>query len=135
VCICFNLHTVRNFLRGIAQLDVGDVTIRTYVGYFKVIAYVPHSVVKGLLAQQDCLGVRGKWVSKIQEYDLEIEPTMIMKGHGLEMMLVEGSEKALGMNCFDMVFAILKELGNLDWYFDIIYFFKFFSYPEHLTDH
>jgi hypothetical protein len=27
VCICFNLHTVRIFLRGIAQLDAGDVTI------------------------------------------------------------------------------------------------------------
>jgi hypothetical protein len=27
VCICFNLYTVRKFLCGIAQLDVGDVTI------------------------------------------------------------------------------------------------------------
>jgi hypothetical protein len=28
MCICFNLHTVRIFLCGIAQLDVGDVTFK-----------------------------------------------------------------------------------------------------------
>ena len=48
---------------------------RTYVGYSKVVGYVPHSVVKDILSQQDCLGIRGKLVSKIQEYDLEIKPT------------------------------------------------------------
>jgi hypothetical protein len=36
--------------------------------------------VKDILAQHDCLGVRGKWVSKIQEYDLEIKPTKLVKG-------------------------------------------------------
>ena len=40
---------------------------RTYVGYSKIIGYVPHFVVKDILAQKDCLGIRGKWVSKIQE--------------------------------------------------------------------
>jgi hypothetical protein len=57
-----------------------------YVGYSKVVGYVPHPAVKDILAQQDCLGVRGKWVSKIQEYDLEIKPTKLIKGQGLAQM-------------------------------------------------
>ena len=56
---------------------------RTYIGYSKVVGYVPHSVVKAILSQQDCLGIRGKWVSKIQEYDLEIKPTKLIKAHDL----------------------------------------------------
>ena len=60
---------------------------RTYVGYSKIVCYVPHSVVKDILCQRDFLGKRGKWVSKIQEYDLEIKPTKLIKGQGLTKML------------------------------------------------
>ena len=38
------------------------------------------------MSQQDCLGIRAKWVSKIQEYDLEIKPTKLIKGQGLANM-------------------------------------------------
>ena len=51
------------------------------------------------MSQQDCLGIRGKWVSKIQEYDLEIKPTKLIKGQGLAKMLTQGNEKALGIIC------------------------------------
>jgi hypothetical protein len=53
---------------------------RNYVGYNKIKAYVPYPTVKDVLSQQDCMGTRGKWVSKFQEYDLEIKPTKIIKG-------------------------------------------------------
>ena len=68
---------------------------RTYVGYSKKIGYVPHSAIKDILAQKDCLGIRGKWVSKIQEYGLEIRPTKLIKGQGLAKMLTESNEKEL----------------------------------------
>ena len=51
-----------------------------YIGYSKVIGYVHHVVLKYIFFQQDCLGIRGKWVSKIQEYDLKIRPTKLIKG-------------------------------------------------------
>jgi hypothetical protein len=70
---------------------------RVYVGYSKIVGYVPHSTVKDILAQQDCLGVRGKWFSKIQEYDLEIKPTKLVKGQGLAQMLAKGNERALDL--------------------------------------
>jgi hypothetical protein len=37
---------------------------RVYIGYSRVVGYVPHPAVKDILGQQYCLGVRGKWVSK-----------------------------------------------------------------------
>jgi hypothetical protein len=38
---------------------------RNYVSYNKIKAYVPYPAVKDVLLQQDCMGTRGKWVSKI----------------------------------------------------------------------
>ena len=72
---------------------------RTYIGYSKVIGYVPHATVNDILSQQDCLRIRGTWVSKIQEYDLEIKPTKLIKGHGLAKMLTQTNEKAIDMIC------------------------------------
>ena len=72
---------------------------RTYGGYSKIIGYVPHAAVKDTMSQRDCLGIRGKWVSNIQEYDLEIKPTKLIKGQGIANMLTQGNEKALGNIC------------------------------------
>jgi hypothetical protein len=55
----------------------------SYVGYNKIITFVSYLAIKDVLAQQDCLGVRGEWVSNIQEYDMEIKPTKIIKWQGL----------------------------------------------------
>jgi hypothetical protein len=38
---------------------------RSYVGYNKIKSYFPYLVVKDVLSQQDFLGIRQKWVSKI----------------------------------------------------------------------
>ena len=42
---------------------------RTYLVYSKIIGCVPHAAVKDIMSPKDCIGIRGKWVSKIQEYD------------------------------------------------------------------
>lgn len=42
---------------------------RVYVGYYRKIAFVPHSVVKDILTQVNFLGARAMWVSNIQEYN------------------------------------------------------------------
>ena len=38
-------------------------------------------------------------MAKIQEYDLEIKPTKLIKGQCLAQMLTESNEKALDMVC------------------------------------
>lgn len=82
------------------------------MGYSKIIAYVPHLVVKDILAQQDCLSIRGKWVSRTPEYDMESLPTKLINGQGLAQMLTEGNESALDMEkpngVLEMVFTIME---------------------------
>jgi hypothetical protein len=70
---------------------------RNYIGYNKIKAYVPYPTIKDVLSQQYCMGTRGKWVSKIQEYDLEIQPTKIIKEQGLSQMLAESNQEAIQM--------------------------------------
>eukprot|EP00253_Pinus_taeda_P004425 PITA_04425 len=78
---------------------------KTYVGYSKIIAFVPHSAIKDILTQTNFLGTCARWVTKIQEYDLEIRPTKLVKGQGLAQMLTEGSvvdRKSTSEFCFSL---------------------------------
>jgi len=47
---------------------------RIYILYSHVISYVPSVVVKDILTQEGLEGKRGKWISNILEYDIEINP-------------------------------------------------------------
>jgi hypothetical protein len=71
---------------------------RTYVLHSKVIAYVPTNSTKDILVQSDSDGKRGRWLAKIQEFDLEIKPTRLVKGQGLEKLLAESNFRALRIN-------------------------------------
>jgi hypothetical protein len=71
---------------------------RVYVLHSKIIAYVPSAYVKDILIQPNIDGRRSKWIAKILEFDLEINPTKIIKGQGLAKLLVETNCKALGVN-------------------------------------
>jgi hypothetical protein len=73
-------------------------SFRTYVLHSKVIAYVPTSVVNDILVQEDSDGKRGRWLAKIQEFDLEVKMTKLVKGQGLAKLLVESNFRALGIN-------------------------------------
>jgi hypothetical protein len=72
---------------------------RTYVLHSKIIAYVPTSAVKDILVQPDSDGKRGRWLAKIQEFDLEVKPTKLIKGQGLAKLLAESNLRALDINC------------------------------------
>jgi hypothetical protein len=71
---------------------------RVYVLHSKAIAYVPSSSVKEILVQPDIDGRRSKWIAKILEFDLEINPTKLVKGQGLARLLAESNCKDLGVN-------------------------------------
>lgn len=55
-------------------------------------------VLKYILVQGDSEGKRGKWITKIQEYDIDIKPTKLIKGQGLDKILSEANCQALGIN-------------------------------------
>jgi hypothetical protein len=71
---------------------------RTYVFHSKIIAYVPTSSIKDILVQLDSDGRRGWWLTKIQEFDLEIKLTKLINSQGLAKLLAESNYIALGIN-------------------------------------
>jgi hypothetical protein len=121
---------------------------RTYVLHSKIIAYVSSSSVKDILVQPDNDGRRGRWLAKIQEFDLEVKPTKIIKGQGLAKLLAESNLKALGINQLQENEGFL-EIDELDvtpptteiqdkfsasfWYRDIISYLLTLRCPSELT--
>jgi hypothetical protein len=71
---------------------------RTYVLHSKIIAYMPSSYVEDILVKPDNDGRRGKWLAKIQEFDLEFKPTKIIKGQGLAKLQAKSNLRVLGIN-------------------------------------
>jgi hypothetical protein len=103
-----------------------------------VIGYVPNSTVKDVLSQSEGLGSRGRWIAKIQEYDLEIKPTKLVKGQGLAKMLTKGNKKALGMICHNNNQEFppnLLKLEQVERYEDIIFYLGNLTCPSHLVGH
>jgi hypothetical protein len=108
---------------------------QTYVRYNKIIAFVPYPIVNDVLSQQDCLGSRGKWVSQMMEYDLEINPTKIIKIQGLEKMMTESNQEAIEVGQNDQFNIIVSDIENNEWYSHIIYYLKKLTCPDHLVEH
>jgi hypothetical protein len=105
---------------------------RVYVLHSKIVAYVPSASVKEILIQPDIDGRRSKWIAKIMEFDLEINPIKLVKGQGLARFLDESNCKALGFNFMksenqqaklaDKSCHVSPKLAECTWYKDIIYF-------------
>jgi hypothetical protein len=108
----------------------------------KFITYVPSASVKEILIQPNIDGRRSKWISKILEFDLEINPTKLVKGQGLARLLVESNYKALGVNFInnysenqqaelsDEDPQVTPPLARCTWYKDIIFFLQKLQPPD-----
>ena len=51
-----------------------------YILHSHIVAYGPSDVVKSILTQTDPEGKRDKWIFFLLEYDLDINPTKLVKG-------------------------------------------------------
>lgn len=69
-------------------------SFRMYVLQSEITTFVPTTAVKEILVQGDNEGKRGRWIAKIQEYELEIKPTKLIKGKGLAKILSESNFQA-----------------------------------------
>ena len=58
----------------------------------------PPVLLKDILVQPNSVGTRGRWLAKIQEFDLEVKPTKLIKGQGLAKLLAESNFRTLGIN-------------------------------------
>jgi hypothetical protein len=50
---------------------------------------IPYPVVRNLLVQKELGEKRAHWMTTLQEYDLEIKPTQIVKGQGICKLVVD----------------------------------------------
>jgi hypothetical protein len=71
---------------------------RVYVIHSKIIAYVPSSSIKDIFTQPGNDGKRSKWIAKLLEYDMEIKPTKLIKGQGLDKLLDDSNCRAVGVD-------------------------------------
>ena len=51
-----------------------------------------------MLTQPNIDGKRDKWISNIIEFDIEINPTKLVKGQGLAKLMAKENCDILGMN-------------------------------------
>jgi hypothetical protein len=112
---------------------------RSYIlkNHTKVI--VPHPVVRSLFTQQEMGERRGNWMVVIQEFDLDIKPTKIVRGQGLCKLVAEsqdliesensGWDNELSLWCSEVMY-IPPEKDS--WYTDLSYFLHHDTCPEHL---
>jgi len=110
---------------------------KSYVGYSRIVSFTPHPTAKDILSQHDCLGTSGKWVSKIQECDLEIKPTKIIKGQVLANLITKCNEEEIGLkdeHC-NMVSVVTHVLEKQDWYKDMVFYLRHLTSPSHLPEH
>jgi hypothetical protein len=104
--------------------------------------------VKDILVQHDSDKKRGRWLAKIQEFDLEIKPTKLVKGKGLAKLLAESNLRALDINCLqgededahsqepdDQSYPnkIEEKFMSSDWYKDIVFYLLNLKCPDRLT--
>jgi len=71
---------------------------RVYILYSCLVAYVASPIVKDILTEDGIEGRRGKWIATILEYDIEIKPTKLIKGQGLDKLTIEANYQALDIN-------------------------------------
>ena len=71
---------------------------KVYILHSHIISHVPTSAVKGILTQPDPEGRRAKWIATLLEYDIEINPTKLIKGKGLVKVLIDSNCESLQLN-------------------------------------
>jgi len=107
-----------------------------YILHSHILAYVPNTSVKDVLVQTDLEGRRGKWITDLLEYDVEIKPTKLVKGQGLAKLMAESNLHALDINMIaamsdeneeGMSIHVSKMFSLSPWYTDIIYVLKTLS--------
>jgi hypothetical protein len=110
----------------------------TYILQSHMVAYVLSNSVKDIPTQPDPEGRRGKWIAIMLEYDLEINPTKLIKGQGLAKWMAQSNCDDLGINFIvdlienpkeETTVQVSEKIIDSPWYRDIIYVLKNLQAP------
>jgi len=98
--------------------------------------------VKDVLMQTDPEGRRGKLITTMLEYDIEIKPTKLIKGQGLEKIMAESNIHALDINLIvtmsgdeyrGTLIQVSEMFLNSPWYSNIAYVLQHLSPPPGMS--
>ena len=116
---------------------------RIFVLHSHIVAYVPSVVIKDILTQADPDGKRGKWIAKLLEYDIEIRPTKLVKGQGLEKLLNQSNLDCISINFSIEISEISENEEELvqisekfltsEWYRDVAFVLQHNRAPDNLS--
>ncbi|XP_059077950.1 uncharacterized protein LOC131876542 [Cryptomeria japonica] len=102
---------------------------RYYILHSHVVVYVPHSAVKRILTQQGIrMNNRASWVSKIQEFNLNIKPIELVRGQGLCKLTAE-SKNEMTEELPLVLFVGLQD----SWFADVAYYLTYGDCLAHLS--
>ena len=73
-----------------------------YIFHSHVTTYVPSTTIKDILTRSYSYRRREKWIAVLLEYDLDIKPTKLIKGQGLEKLMAQSNYDALDINLLDV---------------------------------
>ena len=105
-----------------------------------------------MLTQPDIDRKRDKWIAKLIEFDIEINPTKLVKGQGLAKLMAKENCELLGINftCVNSanlqtevvekvvqdqndIQQVVENLSLCEWYSGIIHFLQKLEVPPSLT--
>ena len=102
---------------------------RYYILHSHSTIFVPSVAVKSILTQQEvAVNNKATWVSKVQEFDLKIKPTKLVRGQGLCRLVFENEEE-IGE---EQALVLFVSLTN-SWFSNITYYLTYGECLEHLT--
>jgi hypothetical protein len=99
---------------------------------------VPYPTVRNLLVQKDLGEKRANWITSLQEYDLEIKPTKIVKGKGLCKLAAESThdkerkdELYQDQNLFEREVCYIP-INSDQWYYEMKYYLTHGTTPHYM---
>jgi len=108
---------------------------RFYILNSHTIVLVPDTTVKSILTQQEFGTKRGNWIAKIQEFDLDIKPTKLVRGRSLCQLIADNVPKETGdeeEKVEDMPTVLFVTTID-EWYSNIAHFLTYGECPSHLS--
>lgn len=56
-----------------------------------VISFVPSAAVKDIFSQQEVTGRRCRWINRIQEFNVDVQITKLVRGQGLAKLMTQAN--------------------------------------------
>lgn len=94
---------------------------RSYLVGVEVVAYVANAIVKDIFRQSEVTGRRCRWINQVQEFNINIQITKIVRGQGLFKLMVESNLEVSQVNNVSLEDVVIS-IEQVPWYSNITYY-------------